>query len=184
MDWVIFLCLIILSECKAFHLFYKEWNTDIKRKNWKAVFHCIMIPSIHSLTTAGELDYVTHIPCVYYAQRSILPWRKRHVLWRNIDVYGMAYSYGALPDTTWTSAIICFCGPQLYFRLDLVPMNVGLNLADMVRQLVVLSVTHLHQNQVSLLTTHSTDSHTDTYIQIISIRPRVCVYMHTLKHQY
>lgn len=63
-------------------------------------------------------------------------------------------------------------------------MNVGLNLADMVRQLVVLSVTHLHQNQVSLLTTHSTDSHTDTYIQIISIRPRVCVYMHTLKHQY
>lgn len=58
-------------------------------------------------------------------------------------------------------------------------MNVGLNLADMVRQLVVPNVTHLHQNQVSLLTMHSTDSHTDMYMQIISIRPHVCVYIHT-----
>lgn len=56
-------------------------------------------------------------------------------------------------------------------------MNVGLNLADMVRQLVVPNVTHLHQNQVSLLTMHSTDSQTDMYMQII--RPHVCVCIHT-----
>lgn len=60
----------------------------------------------------------------------------------------------------------------------------------MVTELVVPNVTHLHQNQVFLLTMHSTDSHTDMYIQIIFIRPHVCVntyiyiHLHIFKHQY
>lgn len=56
----------------------------------------------------------------------------------------------------------------------------------MVTELLVPNVTHLHQNQVFLLTMHSTDSHTDMYIQTIFIRPRVCVYiyLHIFKHQY
>lgn len=49
---------------------------------------------------------------------------------RNMDMYGIVYTYGAFLDITWTSAMVCCCGPQLYFWVELMSMNVGLNFSQ------------------------------------------------------
>lgn len=174
MDWVIFLYLIILSECKGFFLVFQRMRHRHWKKTTGKLVQYIMIPSTHSLAAGGEPDYFTHIPCVCYAQEAFYH-KEKDMFCEEILMCMAWYTAMGHSDIIWTSAMFCCYGPQLYFWVELMSMNVGLNFSQ-----------HSHRTwgtQCNSFTSksgipayHAQYRFTHRYMWIIFTRPHVSVY--------